>query len=50
MGGLRRVAGSMEQAPVWAVWTLAGVAAAVALLWKVERRAHCARAADGTRD
>jgi hypothetical protein len=25
----------MEQSPVWAVWTLAGVAAAVALLWRV---------------
>lgn len=35
-GGLRGVAGAMEQAPVWGVWTLAGVAAAVALLWRVD--------------
>ena len=35
VGGLRGVAGAMEQAPVWAVWTLAGVAAAVALLRRV---------------
>jgi hypothetical protein len=35
VGGLRSIAGAMEQAPVWAAWTLAGVAAAVALLRSV---------------
>jgi len=35
VGGLRGIEGLMEQVPVWAVWTLAGVAAAVALLWRV---------------
>jgi hypothetical protein len=37
VGGLRGVAGALEQAPVWAVWTIAGAAAAVALLWRVQR-------------
>lgn len=36
VGGLRGIAGSMEQAPVWGIWTLAGVAAVVALLWRIE--------------
>jgi hypothetical protein len=35
VGGMRGVAGAMEQAPVWGIWTLAGVAAATALLWRV---------------
>jgi len=34
VGGLRGIAGSMEQVPVWGIWTLAGVAAAAALLWR----------------
>jgi hypothetical protein len=37
VGGLRGVAGSMEQAPVWGIWTLAGAAATVALLWSIRR-------------
>lgn len=36
VGGLRGIAGSMEQAPVWGVWTLVGAAAAIALLWRLE--------------
>jgi len=32
VGGLRGIAGSMEQAPVWGVWTLVGAAAVFALL------------------
>lgn len=38
VGGLRGVAGSMEQAPVWGVWTLVGAAATVALLWRLAPR------------
>lgn len=37
IGGLRGVPGSMEQVPVWGVWTLAGLAAALALLWRAGR-------------
>jgi hypothetical protein len=37
VGGLRGIPGSLEQAPVWAVWSLVGAAAAVALLWHVDR-------------
>lgn len=36
VGGLRGIAASMTQAPVWGVWTLAGVVAVTALLWRVE--------------
>lgn len=36
VGGLRGVAGSMEQAPVWGAWTLVGAAAAIALLARME--------------
>jgi hypothetical protein len=35
VGGTRGVVGAMEQVPVWAVWTAAGVAAAVALLCRL---------------
>jgi hypothetical protein len=36
-GGMRGVAGSLEQAPIWGVWTLAGAAAAAALVWRARR-------------
>jgi len=35
VGGLRGIPGTMEQAPVWGLWTAAGAAAAIALLWRV---------------
>jgi hypothetical protein len=38
VGGLRGVAGSMAQAPVWGVWTLVGAAASLALLLRIEPR------------
>lgn len=38
VGGLRGVPGSMEQAPIWGVWTLAGAAATAALLWRLDSR------------
>jgi hypothetical protein len=36
VGGVRGVPGSMAQAPVWAIWTLFGIAAALLLLWRTE--------------
>jgi len=36
VGGLRGIEGSMEQAPIWGVWTLLGAAAAVGLLLRIE--------------
>lgn len=38
VGGLRGVAGSMEQAPVWGIWTLVGAASTAALLWRLAPR------------
>jgi hypothetical protein len=35
IGGMRGISGSMEQAPVWGVWTLVGLAATLLLLWRV---------------
>lgn len=35
IGGMRGLPGMWEQVPVWGVWTLAGVAAAALLLWRV---------------
>jgi hypothetical protein len=39
VAGLRGIPGTMEQVPVWGVWTAVGAAAAVALLWRAERGA-----------
>jgi hypothetical protein len=39
IGGMRGVAGAFAQVPVWAVWTLVGLAAAALLLWRVSPRA-----------
>ena len=45
VGGMRGLPGSFQQAPVWGVWTLAGLVAVVALLWRV--RPDGAGAAEG---